>query len=244
MKKNLFIYIGLTITAMSYGQNGSEVVLQKDSITPPEFWVEKTGGFGSNIKTINDYLKSAVVYPDGAKRQRQMGTVVVEFVVTDNGGLKDYHVINSVSDELDQEVIRALEGTRGMWNPGLINGNPAPMKKEVSLVFMPDDGSDLVKVAKKYFNKGNEMLFTKENPKRALKYFNKAVALLPYEKDLLAVRSLCKYKLGDTQGAREDWERIINMELGDVSQLETGYLIIKTKQRDELKELEKLIDKE
>jgi len=155
-----------------------------------------------------------------------MGTVVVEFVVTDNGELKDYRVINSVSDELDQEVIQALEGTRGMWIPGLINGYPAPMKKLVSLVFTPDNGSDLVQAAKEYFNQGNELLYTKENPKRALKYFNEAVRLLPYEKDLLGVRSLCKYRLGDKQGAREDWERIIDLELGDVNQLETGYLII------------------
>ncbi len=69
---------------------------------------------------------------------------------------------------------------------------------------MPDDGSDLVEVAKKYFNQGNEMLFTKENPKRALKYYNEAVALLPYEKDLLAVRSLCKYKF-ETDGVLLLW---------------------------------------
>ena len=49
----------------------------------------------------------------------------------------------------------------------------------------------------------------KKNPKKALKYFNKAIRLLPKEESILAARSLCRYELGDEKGAIEDYNRII-----------------------------------
>jgi hypothetical protein len=41
-----------------------------------------------------------------------------------------------------------------------------------------------------------------------LKYFNKGITLLPNEETLLAVRGLCKYEIGDNEGAKLDWNRL------------------------------------
>ena len=52
------------------------------------------------------------------------------------------------------------------------------------------------------------MLFENKNPEKALKYFDKGISLLPNEETLLAVRGLCKYEMGDIEGAKNDWNRL------------------------------------
>lgn len=233
MKRNVIILIGLAVTILSTGQ---------DSIVSPVFMPEKATWLGPEVKTINDYLEKTAKYPEEAKQERKGGTEVVDFVVTAEGELTQFRVINSVSDVIDKEMIRVLEETRGMWKPGLINGIPAPMKKEVYLTFVPNDSYDLTEMAKKNVEQGNEKLFVDKDPKAALKYYDQAVVIYPYDKDILAVRSLCKYEMGDKQGAREDWERIVNMGMGDAQQLETGIIIVKMKELDGYEELAKFLD--
>lgn len=233
MKRNACILIGLALTIISIGQ---------DQITSPVFMAEKATWLGPEVKTINDYLESTAIYPEAAKKERKVGTEVVEFVVTAEGELTNFHVINSVSDDIDKEMIRVLKETQGMWKPGLINGEAAPLKKEVYLTFVPNDSYNLVEMAKNNVDQGNEKLFVDKDPKGALEFYNQAVVLLPYEKDIMAVRSLCKYEMGDKQGAREDWERIVNMGMGDTQQLETGIMIIKMQELDGYDELAKFIN--
>jgi len=64
------------------------------------------------------------------------------------------------------------------------------------------------KIATANFMKGNELFLGKNNAKKALKYYDYCVKYLPYETASLMVRGLCKYKLGDKEGALSDWRRI------------------------------------
>jgi tetratricopeptide (TPR) repeat protein len=138
-------------------------------------------------------------------------------------------------------MIRLLEGISGMWIPGKIDGSPAPLKKKVTLTFTPDPSYDLLQIAKTHMDNGNRELFEKENPKRALGHYNKAVTLLPYEKNLLLLRSLCNFELGQMDEARRDWGRIVNLNLGDRSQLETGYIIVKMQELEGYEELQRAL---
>jgi len=238
MKKLRFLIIALSIVAFSINVAGNSTPADKDSIVSPQFAPEGSDWIGPEIQTIDDYLNQYVRYPESSGKKKQLGTEVVEFVVTTGGELTDFRVINSVSKAIDQEMIRALSQTQGMWKPGLLNGVPVPMKKEVSLVFVPGDNYNLSEIAKKHLESGNKALFEKKNPKRALKHFDQAVKIFPYNKDILSLRSLCRYELGDKQGAREDWKRIVDMEIiGDAAQLETGHLIVKMQSLDGYEEL-------
>ena len=242
MKRDLFILIVLAFAAISIFGTGNKILVQQDSIVSPEFTVAEASWVGPNIQTIDDYLSKYVRYPESSMKSKDMGTEVVEFVVTTEGELKDFRVINSVSEAIDKEMIRALVQTKGMWNPGLLNGIPVPMKKEVSLVFVPDESYDLVEIAKKHLDEANQELFVKKNARRALHHFDQAVKIFPYDKDILSLRSLCRYELGDKEGARDDWKRIINMRIGEATQLETGYLIIKSRQLKGYEELNKALE--
>jgi tetratricopeptide (TPR) repeat protein len=147
---------------------------------------------------------------------------VIAFVVTSAGELTDFQVINSVSSAIDVEMVRLLKATSGNWMPGFINGEPGAMKKEVSLVFIPYDNYDIVKEAKYYMDKGNNLLYVKKNPKRAMKCFNEAFRLRPSNESILAARSICKFELGDEQGAIQDCNRIIALNSYDGIQLDAA----------------------
>lgn len=69
----------------------------------------------------------------------------------------------------------------------------------MSIVFRPDASYNSVSKAKWYLLKGDKMLFVKNNPKRALKYINKGLSILPNDDSLLAMQGLCNTKLEYTE---------------------------------------------
>ena len=239
MKVKYFISVIFAIAVITFSLQSK--IFAQTSITPPEFTLEGSMWEQMEIDDVEDFLKEFARYPEYVSSWDLVGTVVVDFVVTTEGEVANINIINSVSNELDAEMIRLVEGTSGMWIPGKIDGSPAPLKKEVALTFTPDPNYDPVKIAKEHMDKGNQELFGKNNPKRALTHYNKAVTILPYEKDLLSLRSLCYYDLGKKEEARRDWERIINLNLEDRSQLETGYLIVKMKDLEGYEEFQRAL---
>jgi TonB family protein len=197
MKTSLFFAAGMLIAAIATGQNKE---LTSIEINSPAFK-------GDATKSINDFLQKHVEYPPESYQWKLQGTEVVQFVVTKQGKLSDYKVINSVSAEIDKEVIRLLELTSGMWAPGTINGEPVAMEKEVSLEFRLSPTTDFVEKAKWNMQKGNELLFLKDQPKKAIKYFDLAINYLPNNETIHGIRGYCKYRIGDEEGANRDWDR-------------------------------------
>lgn len=197
MKANLFFAAGMLVAAIATGQNQELIAIE---VTPPVFKSEVP-------KSINGFLQKNVGYPEEARLWKLQGTEVVEFVITPEGKLTDFKVINSVSNEIDKEVIRILESTSGNWIPGTINGEPVSMETEVSMAFMLNPNDDFVEMAKWNMGKGNELLFLKDQPKKALKFFDYAINLLPNNETIHAIRGFCKYRLDDVSGASRDWDR-------------------------------------
>lgn len=202
MKKNVMFLAGIAMSLMAHSQNQTQIILDELSIITPTYKGISISSQEHEFASINDYLKEWVQYPQ--KSYNLIGTEVVEFWVSTTGELTDFKVINSVSYEIDNEVFGSLMETSGKWIPGSVDGEPVNMKSKISLVFKPNDSYDLRKIAKQYQEKGNQKLLVVKDPKKALRYFNQAIVLLPNEVSLIAARSLCKYELGDESGARAD----------------------------------------
>lgn len=198
MKTRVIIAVCILMATVSFAQNQD---LNEIEVTAPKFHSEL-------YNSVNDFLNKNVEYPTETKNAGLQGTEVVQFVVTQNGTVTDYKIINSVSPEVDREVIKVLKATNGKWNPGTTDGNPENMKTEVSVAFFMHSAEDMVKTAKNYQQKGNNLMFEKNNSKKALKYYNRAIVLLPGEESLLAMRGLCHYQLGNEIEATKDWERM------------------------------------
>jgi len=198
MKRNLFFMVSMLVAVFAFGQNQS---LKEIEVKAPMF-------HSAFYDDINDFLLSGIEYPTDAVKAGYEGTEVIQFVVTQNGTVTDFKVINSVSDAIDKEVIRILKITNGMWIPRYENGAPVAMNKEVSVVFQLNPSTDFVAMAKSYLEKANQMFFIDKQPKKALKYLDKGINLLPHDETLLVVRGMCRYELGDETGAQNDWNRI------------------------------------
>jgi len=198
MKTKIIFAVSMLVAAFAFGQKQD---LQEIKVTAPQFRSDL-------FQNINDFLLSGIEYPVESLKAGDEGTEVIQFVVTPKGNVTDILVINSVSGIIDLEVKRILEITSGMWIPGAVNGEPVGMEKEISVVFKISHKSDFAAKAKGYLEYGNNLLFVHNRPEKALKYFDKGVTLLPNEETLLAVRGLCKYEIGDNEGAKLDWNRL------------------------------------
>jgi hypothetical protein len=214
MKKFMLLLSGILFSSFAICQESSDKSMDEDSVTPPLFQTDNTFCQERSIESIQDYLtyylKEVGIYSDFNYK----GTEMVSFVIDTHSDLKDIRILNSLGTNLDYEIIRLLNTTHGQWTPGHINGTPIDAEKEISLVFIPYAGYDLIAEAEKLQAKGNTYLFIKNNPGKALKYYNKACKLLPCHECLLSARCMCKYKMGDKKGALEDCERILTTDQG------------------------------
>lgn len=212
--KRVFIFLLIMISAIiTIGQNQKQNLLQEIKCTPPRFTgIEKTVPIlvEEKFQTIDDYLARNVTYPEEDLEFSVQGTEVVQFIVTAMGEVSNIKIVNSVSAKIDDEVIKALKSTSGMWKPGYNDDKPFAMEKEISIVFKVNgmSGPDFKSMAKRYYAQGSEILFGKTNAKKALKYFDKGVTLLPSDKALLVLRGLTRYQLGNRDGAFTDWTRV------------------------------------
>ncbi len=204
MKTKLILLAAMLMATYASGQNQE---LNTINVVPPYF-------ISGVSQTINDFMQENITYPERAKQWHLQGTEVVKFVVNSDGKLSNFEFINSVSSDCDNEVRRILELTSGKWIPGNVNGELVPMETEVSVVFKLSPHVNFVELAKKYFAKGNKLLFLRNNPRKALKYFDLAINYRPGYELIHAIRGLCKYWAGDETGANYDWERANSLASG------------------------------
>ena len=198
MKSCIVLLAGLFFTNSMFGQNQ---LTSAEDIKAPVY---------SDVRcfSIYDFLSQNLVYPDKAKRWEIEGTEVIRFQVTADGEINTIRVINSVSDDIDYCVIRALKISSGNWTPGNINGVPSTIEQEINVVFKIHESTDFLELAQYYVKKGNFMLYDKKKPGKALRFFNLAVKYMPNNIPLLTSRMFCKDRLGDVEGVIADRERI------------------------------------
>jgi tetratricopeptide (TPR) repeat protein len=201
----------MLIAAFSFAQNQPHDYvneLNENEVIPPKFCAIDKVIQGETYENIDEFMSKNIVYPVQSTTCSFQGTELVKFTVNPSGQLTNFAVINSVCKKMDEEVINVLKLTNGMWQPGFVNGSPVAMEKEVSVAFVLHPSNDFVEMAKDCMKHGNVLLFEKGNPKKALKYYNMGINLLPNNETLLAARGLCKYEMGDETGADRDWERL------------------------------------
>lgn len=213
--KTFFLITILCLPILALGQEGNfpPFIIESVNVMPPVFSALKHSSTSKNYaqsNSVGEYLNKSIQYPERAVERSEQGTVVVRFIVNTSGELTDFNVVNSISPSIDQQVIDVLKSTDGMWNPGSRNNLPVDMSQEISVIFKLHDSYDFVLMAKKYLKKGNELLFIKNRPEKAMPYLDNAIKLLPYNETLHAIRGYCKFKLGNENDALSDWLYINN----------------------------------
>lgn len=245
MRKYVIFLISLFLTVIVFGQSQSTVEVEKD-LTSPKFIGTENVVFSlddDNSVLISKYLKENICCPERVAECLVEGTEIVQFTVNQCGGVSDFKVINSVCPELDKEVIRVLQTTNGLWDPGRKYGEPVTTDVEVAFMFgiYPDRNSMVKRFCKNAascYISGGKNLFLKNNPKKALKCYNNGINYMPNDKALLLMRGFCLYELGDKESALRDWNRIV--ALGGIAPEQIDDRIINLKGYDELTRLTKI----
>lgn len=208
MKNAVLFLLFWLASVFTFGQERKSFTLPEAVITAPELTVSI---YGNESGYLNDYLATNIQYPANAVLWNEEGVEIVRFVVTPAGKITDLAVINSVSLDIDNEVIRVLNSTNGLWKPNFVNGKPVEREREVSITFTTDgtNPSDrFLRLARKEYVAGNRKFFVRENYKSALYFYDRAVCFVPNDKPALLARGMCKYQLGDKKGACNDWNRV------------------------------------
>jgi tetratricopeptide (TPR) repeat protein len=222
MKKFVSTMLCIALASFSFGQLKTHGVSGKTGIIEgiePVFADlnsvnDKNDLNGSCNSAIGNYLRNNIKYPESAINCCKQGTEIVRFTVMPNGKLENIEVVNCVCPKIDEEMIRVLKTTNGMWTPGTKNGLPVEMEKEILVVFhlegfhLGTDEEYFTKKAINWYKKGNQALFEQKNPEKALKCYNNAIKYRPLEDALLFARGMAKYELNDFTRAKEDWKRM------------------------------------
>jgi TonB family protein len=70
---------------------------------------------------VNEYLRQRIEYPDTTRLGVKEGTVMVKFIVTVLGDLRNATIVRSIDPLLDQEALRVVR-EMPRWNPGRHKG--------------------------------------------------------------------------------------------------------------------------
>jgi TonB family protein len=98
--------------------------------------------YGGNRLT-REFIQEEMIYPSQALEARKEGTVVVSFMVMEDGSVKDISVLERVSPELDKEAVRILE--KILWYPATELGKPIPYRHQFDVRFKIKKYNKLIK---------------------------------------------------------------------------------------------------
>jgi TonB family protein len=73
-------------------------------------------------------------YPDNARKTGVEGTVLVGFIVDQNGDLRNVRVLKGVDPECDKDVVRIVS-LSPPWKPGIKDGQPVAVKLVLPIVY-------------------------------------------------------------------------------------------------------------
>ncbi len=224
MKTIKILFICMLAAFFANAQNVAPFTLEEVAVTPPKFTAVKNV---DDQNPLHKFIADNFVYPVASGTILE-GTEVVKFVVNPSGKLSDFEVINSVSRDIDKEVIRVMKMTNDMWVAGRQNGIPAAMEREIAIMIKTGEtnsdasASDFDKKAEAFFIKGSNKLLVKQKPQQALRNYEVASRYKPYDKSTLTMLAICKLELGKKKSAMADIARI--KQLGGINATENPAL--------------------
>jgi protein TonB len=109
-----------------------------DPVIPPEekpfIIVKEMPSFPGGESALLQYVTDHIKYPEDALMNRIQGTVILRFVVSSTGEIKDVELMRGVDPLLDNEAIKVISGMPH-WKPGKQDGRAVPVYFNIPVVF-------------------------------------------------------------------------------------------------------------
>jgi len=81
-----------------------------------------------------EYIAANVQYPRTARKKGKQGVVRTRFVVNEDGSISNCEIVDSVSQELDEEAMRVVK-SMPKWKPGTLDGKAAKISVVLPITF-------------------------------------------------------------------------------------------------------------
>jgi TonB family protein len=117
---------GKQVSGTFYNDDGSKNKKVKEFIRESEY----PGGTAQWLRFLNKTLK----YPENEYKNKIEGTVVVQFIIDEDGNPVSIKVIKSVNAELDAEAVRVISESKD-WVPAVYGGRFVKSYKKQPIVF-------------------------------------------------------------------------------------------------------------
>lgn len=101
--------------------------------------VEVPPQFPGGMQELLNYIKTNIKYPAEAHKDAIQGRVIVKFIVSKDGSIKDVNVIRRIHPLLDEEAVRVVQDMP-KWIPGQQKGENVNVYYTLPLVFRLDAG--------------------------------------------------------------------------------------------------------
>jgi len=117
----------------------SKEVKEPSEGTPVLDVVEEMPEFpGGGTPALMQYLRENMRYPEAARKNGTQGRVTVQFVVAEDGSIKQPKILRPVDKDMDAEALRLIS-SMPKWKPGRQKGQPVAVRYTAPVVFRLDD---------------------------------------------------------------------------------------------------------
>lgn len=114
---------------------GTEVGTGTGETAPPVFYsADKMPEYPGGMAAMKKFLANNMVYPNRARQMGLEGTVLLSFVVNQNGDISGIQVLKSPGMGIEEEAIRVLK-SMPKWSPGMNNGIPVNVRFTLPITF-------------------------------------------------------------------------------------------------------------
>ncbi|HZV44419.1 MAG TPA: TonB family protein [Saprospiraceae bacterium] len=112
----------------------SAPVLEEPKEEEPFKFVEQMPTFPNGETAMMKYLRDNIKYPNIARENNIEGRVIVQFVVSKDGDIKNAKVVRGIGGGCDQEALRVVNAMP-RWVPGKHNGRSVPVTFTLPILF-------------------------------------------------------------------------------------------------------------
>ncbi|MGY4539795.1 TonB family protein [Mucilaginibacter sp. UYNi724] len=98
----------------------------------------------SGITSLFRNISNSVKYPAEAREARKQGEVIIGFTVDEKGTTGNYIAKTNLGYGLETTALNAVKNVLGEWVPAVVNGKPAAVQCELSLLFAIYTGENVL----------------------------------------------------------------------------------------------------
>lgn len=133
----------LTVTLYALTGNGTDAYTLKAGETVPVSgnsasaalpYADEMPVFTGGDAALHRYLVQKTIYPAEARRRNLSGTVVVRFIVDEQGRITDTEVVKGCGNGFDEEALRLIR-LMPWWTPGRQAGQPVRVVRTMPIIF-------------------------------------------------------------------------------------------------------------